>query len=247
MRRIAIAFLILIISPLAAQSGPPLLTSDTGTPDVGHWEVNVGYIVEMRETETRHQTPDLDINYGLTDRIQLTLEVPWIVLREDGGDTKNGLGNSTAGVKWRFLDDKHRGVSASIFPQIEFNSPGSSSSDRGLSDKGTQYILPVQLAKTWGAFGLNLDLGYSVREKLKDEWVYGFFASYAASERIELLAEVHGTSEKNLREHDLVFNLGTRYKLSDHYVLLFSAGRSICNSGVEETRFLSYLGIQLLF
>jgi hypothetical protein len=97
--------------------------------DVGHWEINVGFIVEKRETETRYQTPDLDMNYGLTDRIQLTLEVPWVLLHEDGGDTKNGLGNSTAGAKWRFFDDKDRGISASIFPQIEFNNPGSSSSD----------------------------------------------------------------------------------------------------------------------
>ncbi|MEN6440709.1 MAG: hypothetical protein ABFD97_19225 [Syntrophobacter sp.] len=90
MIRIAITFLILIVSPLTALGWPPLLTSDTSTQDVGHWEINVGFIVEKRETETRYQMPDLDMNYGLTDRIQLTLEVPWILLHENGGDTKTG-------------------------------------------------------------------------------------------------------------------------------------------------------------
>ncbi len=247
MRRIAIAFLILIVSPFSALGGPPLLTSDTGTPDVGHWEINVGFIVEKREAETRCQTPDLDMNYGLTDRIQLTLEVPWIQLHENGGDTKNGLGNSIAGAKWRFFDDKDRGLSASIFPQIEFENPESSSADRGLTDKGMQYLLPVQLAKMCGPFGVNLELGYIFKEKLEDEWLYGLAASYALSEKIELVGEVFGTSQKDFKSHDLVFNLGTRYKLSDHYVLLLSAGRSIFNSGVEEAQFLSYLGIQFLF
>lgn len=247
MRRTAVILLVLIFSPLSAEGGPPLLTSDTGTPDVGHWEINVGFIVEKRESEIRYQTPDLDMNYGLTERIQLTLEIPWILLQENGADTKNGLGNSTAGFKWRFLDDKDLGISASIFPQIEFNNPWSSSSDQGISDKGTQYLLPVELAKTFGKLGLNLELGYTVKDKLDDEWFYGFFAGYAPSDRVELLAEIHGTSKSNLPKHDLVFNLGTRYKLSDHYVFLFSAGRGIYNSVGNDAEFLSYLGIQFLF
>jgi hypothetical protein len=110
-----------------------------------------------------------------------------------------------------------------------------------------QYLLPVELAKVFGFFGLNLELGYIVKEKLEDAWYYGLSGSYELSNKIELVGEVFGTSQIDSKAHDLVFNLGTRYKLTDHYVLLFSAGRGIYNSGVEEARFLSYLGIQSLF
>ncbi|MEN6439232.1 MAG: hypothetical protein ABFD97_11705 [Syntrophobacter sp.] len=41
-------------------------------------------------------------------------------------------------------------ASTSIFPRIEFENPGSSSADRDLTDKGMQYLLPVQLAKACG-------------------------------------------------------------------------------------------------
>ncbi|MBF0549726.1 MAG: hypothetical protein HQK60_04250 [Deltaproteobacteria bacterium] len=93
-----ILFLLFVPGDSIVYAGPPILTSDTGTPDVGTWEINLGFIVEKRQTETRYQTPDLDMNYGLTDSIQLNLEVPWVVLHETDGDTKNGLGKSDAGA-----------------------------------------------------------------------------------------------------------------------------------------------------
>ncbi|MEN6440708.1 MAG: hypothetical protein ABFD97_19220 [Syntrophobacter sp.] len=110
-----------------------------------------------------------------------------------------------------------------------------------------QYLLPVQFAKACGLFVVNLELSYIVKEKLEGDYFYGLAASCELSKKIELVGEVFGTSQKDFKAHDLVFNLGTRYKLTDHYVPLFSEGRSIFNSGIEEAQFLSYLGIQFLF
>jgi hypothetical protein len=58
----------------AAQGGPPLRTDDPGTPGNENWEVNVGVTTELRSTQREFEAPNLDINYGLGDRIQLKYE-----------------------------------------------------------------------------------------------------------------------------------------------------------------------------
>ncbi len=124
-----------------AQGGPPLITDDPGTPGDGNWEINVAFEAEKRRTQRSYAIPLLDINYGLGDRIQLKYEVPWLVLDERGRHTSAGLGNSAFGVKWRFFEQDEQQIDMSIYPQFEFNN-SSSAVDRGLVDKGIEFVLP---------------------------------------------------------------------------------------------------------
>jgi hypothetical protein len=51
------------------QGGPPLVTGDPNTPGNGHWEINAATTLMARHDERLWQLPDLDINYGLGERI----------------------------------------------------------------------------------------------------------------------------------------------------------------------------------
>lgn len=125
-----ITFLVFFLAG-PASAGPPLQTDDAGTPGNKHWEINIAYTLDKRHTTTTHETPILDVNYGVGENIQFKYEVPWLVLHENGSGTKSGLGNSVAGVKWRFLDEKRDGVAMSVYPQFEFSNP-TTSADLGL-------------------------------------------------------------------------------------------------------------------
>jgi len=70
---------------------------------------------------------------------------------------------------------------------------------------------------------------------------------YAILQGIELLGGFYGKSQRDFKEHEIVFNVGTRYELVGNIFLLFSAGRGIFSSGDNETELISYLGIQFLF
>src|SRR5436190_5177815 len=100
-------FLALFLAARAglSQGGPPFATDDPGTPGNRRWEVNLAFTVETREREHTFETPLLDANYGLGDRIQLKVEIPWIVQHTEGAGTDRGLGNLLFGAKWRFLDE----------------------------------------------------------------------------------------------------------------------------------------------
>jgi hypothetical protein len=107
-------FLSVFVSRAMAQAGPPFRTDDPETPGNKHWEINFGWIGDRNPAAGAYQVPDLDINYGLGDRIQLKYELP-VAIEENRvlppvsaaqpvtpGSVLGGLGASLLGVKWRF-------------------------------------------------------------------------------------------------------------------------------------------------
>jgi hypothetical protein len=241
---VSLSILIAIYGP--ALAGPPLLTDDTGTPGDRHWEINLAYTLDKRHTETTHEVPILDFNYGVGDNIQLKYEVPWLVLHERDAGTKSGLGKSVVGVKWRFLDEKRYVVSMSVYPQCEFNNP-TSSSDRGLVDKGTDVLLPLQVSKRIGQIWVNGEIGYMFRQHFDDEWLYALSSGYQIRENLTFLGEIHCNSTNNFDENEVVFNMGTQWDLNKTCGILASVGRSLYNSKGDDVEFMSYLGVQFLY
>ncbi len=55
------------------------------------------------------QLPQLDVNYGLGEHIQLTGEIPYVVANASGQPHASGWGNALPGVKWRFFDQGEDG------------------------------------------------------------------------------------------------------------------------------------------
>src|ERR1043166_3579915 len=135
-----------------------MITDDPGTPGNGKWEINLAIVFEHRSDETSLDLPAIDLNYGVGEQIQLTLQTaPVLLKREDHGPI-GGLGGTEAAVKWRFLDEKSTGFDMSMFPRIIFNVQRSSPR-RGLSEDGTRFQIPFQIAKTFGRFHADAEFG----------------------------------------------------------------------------------------
>src|ERR1700739_3251895 len=81
-------------SSLKAQGGPPLLTNDPGTPGNGNWEINLGVMPVLRHDVNQYQLPQIDLNFGLGDRIQLTYEVPFVLQTNSGRTRQTGWSNA---------------------------------------------------------------------------------------------------------------------------------------------------------
>ena len=75
---------IFLPAPAWAQGGPPLVTDDPDTPGPGYWEINLSTFLEKRLHANTIETPRLDANYGVGQRIQLKFEVPWIRESDEG-------------------------------------------------------------------------------------------------------------------------------------------------------------------
>src|SRR5580700_10016785 len=124
---VPVLFFLFAAANAFAQGGPPYYTNDPGTPGPFNWEINVGYMPFFYSNQSVSHTPDVDINFGIGERIQLTYENAWLRVQNPsspvGSRTQFGLGQSNPGVKWRFYDAGEKGLSISVFPQFFLNNP----------------------------------------------------------------------------------------------------------------------------
>jgi hypothetical protein len=236
-----VGVLVLPISSAFAQGGPPMLTDDPGTPGNRRWEVNVAFTVEDRRAGRTFSVPLIDANYGLGERIQLKIEAPWLVGRDE-----NGLGNVLLGIKWRFLDEDAHGVALSLYPQIELRAPAASRK-RGLGEADHEYLLPLSAQKNLGPVSANAEIGFAYRPHDEDEWVYGLAIGREVSERLEVIGEVFGSSPLTMRQSALLLNVGLRGRLNERLSLLLAAGTGLGSRTQEKPRLLGYVGGQFLF
>jgi hypothetical protein len=221
-----------------AEGGPPLLTDDPGTVEPGHWEINLAWTAERSADAKYDEAPLADFNYGLNDTTQLKLEMPWAV--ETGRGT-NGFGPAIAGVKWRFVDQGEHGWLVSTYPQVAFLPPGLHHA--ASAESGVAWLLPIQVQRDFGAFDAGFDIGRTLAHA-GDGWFGGVDVGRKVNERVELMAELHDETTDG-DGHELVFDVGTRAKLSEHLTLLASLGTDVENTSGPRNQFVSYLGLQL--
>jgi hypothetical protein len=244
----ATAALFLVLGALSAfapaaraQGGPPLVTDDPGTPGPRRWEINLAVTVEHNSGESVYGLPLLDVNYGWGERIQLKFEIPWQRVTAGGEPSRSGLGNSLAGVKWRFHGSADAALALSIYPQLEFNNP-TSSVRRGVAEPGTRLLLPLEVAGRWSAVTAGAELGYLLDDRAPDRIVAGLLLAYQPA-RIDLLAECHGDAAAELRDAGAICEIGGRGDLGTRFRWLAAAGHRIAGSAAQPDLRL-YLGVQ---
>lgn len=228
-----------------AQGGPPMITDDPGTPGPGKWENNLAIIFEQRSAATLYNLPEIDLNYGVGEHIQLTLQnAPVLLARSDHGPI-GGLGGTEAAVKWRFLDEDATGIDMSMFPRIIFNIQ-QSSARRGLAEPGTRFQIPFQIAKTLGRFHADAEFGPVGITVGRSELLYGIVGGFEVAKPTMLMAELHGTSRMNFSQQVLTLNFGLRQEITESRILIVSFGHEIVSPD-EPLAFIGYFGVQLLY
>ncbi len=239
--------LCLLFSPVSlAQGGPPLVTDDPGTVEDGHWEINIATLVSTTSGSDDIRIPYFDINYGWGERTQLKVETGWVFGHYNDGQDQHANGADTLlmGVKHRFVDESTAGVDIATYPQFQFHSVFSNNNPY-LSAPGNEVFLPLEFAKTFGAWGINPEIGYLYCSTLPSLISYGVAVAYEQAKPWEPLFEVHGTHPINATGAQYLFNIGFRRTLSDHFILLFAAGESWTQTPRWISELDIYFGVQL--
>jgi hypothetical protein len=242
----ALAFCVISVKSARAQGGPPMITDDPGTPGPGKWEINLAIAFEHRSDETSYDLPAIDLNYGVGDRIQLTLETTPVLLKRDDHGPIGGLGGTETAVKWRFLNEEKSGFDVSMFPRIIFNIQ-QSSARRGLADNGTRFQIPFQIAKTFGRFHADAEFGPVGITVGRSEWLYGVVGGFDVAKPTMLMAELHGTSRMNFSQQVVTLNFGVRQTLTERCIFIGSLGHEVLEMDDEPLAFIGYFGVQLLY
>jgi hypothetical protein len=245
-RRLTIAVLVAAVAQVAfGQGGPPMITDDPGTPGNGKWENNFAIIFEHRPNETSIDVPEIDLNYGVGEHIQLTLQNAPVLLKRSGHGLIGGLGSTEAAVKWRFLDEATSGLDMSMFPRVIFNLV-QSSVRRGVAEDGTRFQIPFQMAKTFGRWHADVEVGPRARTVGRSEWLYGIVCGFDLAKPTMLMAELHDESRMNFSRDVLTLNVGLRHEFTENYILIVSMGHEL-RSPDQPTALIGYFGMQFLY
>ncbi len=238
---------VFLCAPIAAQAqaGPPFQTNDPGTPGNGNWEINIASAQTIGRGSASYQLPQIDLNYGLGDRVQLTYEIPYVLQSSDGRSRQTGWGNAFPGIKWRFLDQGEGGWQASVFPQFE--TAGTASSQRsGIASAGSRVLLPMQITKRAGPIDLDFEAGYYLPKHGVSERILGLVAGRSVTDRLDLGVEIYNDRAGGASPNETTMDLGGRCKLSPSFIALFMAGRSVNGTADGRPEFIGYFGIQVL-
>jgi hypothetical protein len=190
-------FLLSAATSAFAQGGPPYYTNDPGTPGNLNWEINVGYMPFFYSGQSVSHTPDLDINFGVGERVQLTYETAWLRVQNPGSATKFGMNQSNPGVKWRFYDAGEDGLSISIFPQFFLNNPNDAVR-RGITPQNDSFLLPVEFSKKFGPVGVDFEVGYQFVHKGPDGWLTGLVLGHDFTPKFEALTSPPKASPRSV-------------------------------------------------
>ena len=254
MKRIA-PFLCLILaaltrfSPLAmAQGGPPFRSDDPDTPGSRNWEINTVFTGDRNPSEGSYVTPNIDVNYGLGNRVQLKYEVP-LSIHESRGSSNHfaaGLGNSLLGVKWRFYSHHPRtavpdqtgkresNFAVSIYPQLLLNNP-TRSVRRDIVEPGPQLLIPLEANARIGPLRISGEFGYWFTNKdVPSSWIRGVIVGHEFRKKTELYLELYDqdatratASEPKTRESTLGIGFHTPLGKKGSVWLLGMVGRSL--------------------
>jgi hypothetical protein len=227
------------------QAGPPFLSNDPGTPGTANWEINLGSMQTIARGMSSYQVPQIDLNFGLGDRIQLTYEIPYVLQTSSGRPVQRGWSNGYPGVKWRFLDEGEEGWQLSIFPQIEA-AASQLARQKEIAAPGPRYLVPLEAAKKVGPLNFDIEAGYYFAGHGPKERILGIVAGQSVTERIELDAEIYDDHAYGATPHSTTLDLGGRYKLGRGVSALFMAGRSLNGFSDGQPEFIGYFGVQIL-
>jgi hypothetical protein len=245
-RRFAIAVSLACAARVVfGQGGPPMITDDPGTPGNGKWENNFAIIFEHRPNETSIDVPEIDLNYGVGEHIQLTLQNAPVLLKRSGHGLIGGLGSTEAAVKWRFLDEATSGLDMSMFPRVIFNVV-QSSVRRGLAEDGTRFQIPFQMAKTFGRWHADVEVGPRASTVGRSEWLYGIVCGFDLAKSTMLMAELHDESRINFSRDVLTLNVGLHHEFTENYILILSMGHEL-RSPDQPTALIGYFGMQFFY
>ena len=233
-----------VLAPLRAV--PPLVSGDVPTAEKHTFELYVGMLYESDGTSRSRQIPADEFVYGLSDRQEITFEMPY--LSQDG---EHGFGDIVLGTKYMVL--KETKMLPGVSPTFEWKLRNGSL-PRGLGTGAFDYDLRVPIQKTWGWFTGLANIGCTVigeplvdgvREKRKNVWFASFAQEYEITKKAKLLSEVYfETSDEPGRPNRLAANVGFEQKIREDFKLIGSIGKSLreANQGGPELRF--YVGFE---
>ena len=245
----ALTFLFVVSGGVRLHAVPPLVSGDVPTADKGTFELYSGMRYQSENDSVNRQLPTSELVYGISDRQEITFEIPY--LSQQG---ERGFGDAVVGTKYIFI--KEAKALPDIAGSFELKLPTGSTS-RGLGGGAFGYDLRLRTQKTWGWFTVIGNVGYTVLGEPKfggasgqrdGLWFASFMQKWRVADKTSLLSEIYlETSEESGEPNRFAANVGFDTEIAHHLTFQAAVGKSLRadNRGGPDLRV--YLGLHWVF
>jgi hypothetical protein len=223
---------------------PPLATEDTGTPGDGKWEINTAWTYSRSSLAQDSTLPTLDFNYGIGSCVQLKYEISALEHRALGENVQRAISDSIAGIKWRWRDQENFPIS--VFPQVQFQTPGSTARKKALADDGITAVIPWETSSAIGMTSIDVEIGPIFHSQHDPRWIYGLALTRPLGQRLEFAIEFRGEARSDFGRSILSVNAGAHIKVMPQAGLLLSIGRELHHHDSDCAALTAYVGWQFL-
>jgi Putative MetA-pathway of phenol degradation len=228
---------------------PPLVSGDVPTADKGTFEIFSGVRYQSESDSVNRQLPIVEFIYGLSDRQEITFEIPF--LSQQG---EHGFGDAVVGTKYNFI--KETGTLPGISGSFELKLPTGSAS-RGLGSDTCDYDFRYRVQKTWGWFTALGNVGYTVvgepkaggiTQRRDNVWFASFVQEWRVAKKTRLLSETYlETSDERGQPNRFAANVGFESEIARNLTFQAAVGRSLRDGARGGPDLRVYVGLHWVF
>lgn len=236
------------ICPVESFAYRPFITEDAGVAGKGVIQFEGSWDYLSWDNDDKENVFLLVPIYGITERIELSLEIPYLLHNPQEEKSERGIGDINIVGKFLLFEEKD------LYPA--FTVKGVVKTDSGNEDKGLgagdwDYSVAAVTSKTIGDFMFHAMLGYTFvgdnsDENISNIYLYGIAVDYSFTERLHLVSEIAGNRHPDRSEdRDPISGLlGITYAISEK-IILDSGIRYGFNDSVPKWNFL--MGVSITF
>lgn len=196
----------------------PLTTEDAGVAGKGVAQAEVSWDSLKWKNDDLEQVFMLVPIYGVTENLELSIEIPYLYHRPVSAPSEEGTGDINIVAKYLLVPGGTENLAFTVKGVVKMDN---GDYDKGLGSGDKDYSILAVLSETIGQLTGHVQIGYTTtgdkKDKRLDVTLYGAALDCALSEFIHILAEV--TAERHPdrleNENPLIALTGITYKVSD--------------------------------
>jgi len=198
---------------------------------------SLGTVFTRSETEDEETDITIDFGYGITDRLEVTVDIPIAFTNPKDGSTEEGL--SDISIRPEFLLIKEQESLPAISFAATFKTE-SGNKDKGLGSGETDYSLSLQFSKNFDPWTYHFNIGFTFvgeaeGETLDDVIFYNLAFEYSVNDKLGLMGELIGetNSDPSSGDEPFEFLLAFIYSISEKIALDVGVGAGLTDASPD--------------
>ncbi len=211
-----------IAFPVNSFAYRPLTTEDAGVAGRGATQLEVSWDY-LKWNGDRENVLFFVPIYGITERIELSAEIPYLFHYHDGEERMEGIGDINLVGKFLLLEENEMRPALALKGAMKTKS---GNKERGLGSGDIDYSVVGVVSKCFGTLALHGMFGYTFvgangDDNVRDIYLYGLAADYSVTEKFHIVTEIAGNQHPDRTASDDPRSglLGFTHQIADKVIL----------------------------